>query len=245
MKQSKTTFTKRTIDVDARIDSIIQYLFVVCLAMVLSLVGGTHFYIIGRADMKKVEHKVSYEESMKIENETMTDELPHIVIEPFPESFPEDHIFTTETVEEIVEEVIEEPSYTYIMDLNEKEREILERIVEAEVTGNENGFKNVSRQEVLESKIRVAQVVLERVQSNEFPSTVEKVVFQKTQFSPIGDGRYWKVNICDLTKEAVELALRSDTPKYSKGALFFTRGKKCGARASYLFTDPVGHSFFK
>lgn len=270
MKQSKTTFTKRKIDVERTLRSVTQYFFVVCLAMVISLVGGAHFYIIGHADVK-VE---TYEDFPIIEATMISEEefaekeledLTKIIIEPFPERMIEENKESIEivtvasidnkkeesvhqTVIEETEAVVEAPSEavsTYVMELNAHDRAILEQIVEAEVTGDEHGFRNVSREEVLKSKIRVAQVVLNRVNAKGFKSTIEGVVFEKNQFSPIIDGRYWKVSVCDLTREAVELALRSDTPDYSNGALFFTRGKKCGAKASYLFTDAVGHSFFK
>ena len=87
--------------------------------------------------------------------------------------------------------------FHYEIRLDELSREILERIVEAEATGGNR-----------KQKMNVASCVLARVQSNDWPNTVEKVVFQQVsgayQFSPIGDRRYYSVHITDSTKAAVD-----------------------------------------
>lgn len=41
-----------------------------------------------------------------------------------------------------------------------------------------------------EHRIAVGSVVLNRVESDEFPDTIEEVVFQPGQYSPTWDGRY-------------------------------------------------------
>ena len=124
------------------------------------------------------------------------------------------------------------------LDLSEKEYNILLRIVEAEVTGT----CGVSREEAINSKFRVARVIINRVLSPKFPNTVEGVVFQSRQFSPIGDGRYWQVTPTDLTKEAVDRALLKSVPDDIPGALFFTRTM---FNREYILTDAVGHNFFR
>lgn len=88
------------------------------------------------------------------------------------------------------------------------DQKILERIVEAEA-GGEN----------YKGKLLVANVVLNRVKSKKFPSTVKKVVFAHRQFSPVWDGRYYKVKVSAQTKKAVRAALQGKDP--SKGALYF------------------------
>ncbi|MCB6759237.1 cell wall hydrolase, partial [Phocaeicola vulgatus] len=61
--------------------------------------------------------------------------------------------------------------------ISTREKAILTRIVEAEATDKD-----------MKSKILVANVILNRVRSKEFPNTIEQVVFQRTngsvQFSP-------------------------------------------------------------
>ena len=44
--------------------------------------------------------------------------------------------------------------------------------------------------EGVKGKALVMLVVLNRVWSNEFPDTIEEVIFQKNQFSPVANGRY-------------------------------------------------------
>lgn len=82
------------------------------------------------------------------------------------------------------------------IDLTEDEIEIFERIVEAEVSTNN-----------YEGKLAVANVILNRIESDRFPNTMKEVVFARRQFSPIGDGRYYKVKVSDLTKQVVKDAL--------------------------------------
>ncbi len=96
--------------------------------------------------------------------------------------------------------------------ISSTEKKILQRIVEAEATGED-----------LTGKMLVANVVLNRVHNKEFPDNIEGVVFQKNgsvyQFSPIKDGRYYKVEISDETKKAVERVLKGEDK--SEGALYF------------------------
>jgi len=89
---------------------------------------------------------------------------------------------------------------------------ILERIVEAEAGG-----------ESFKGRVLVANVVLNRVKSKSFPSTISGVVFShrgsRYQFSPIADGRYYSVKVSANTKKAVRSALNGNDP--SQGALYF------------------------
>lgn len=84
--------------------------------------------------------------------------------------------------------------------LSDKDYDALLRIVEAEAGGEDQ-----------DGKLLVANVVLNRVNSELFPDTVFQVVMQKeqgiAQFSPTVDGRYQNVRVSDDTVEAVERAL--------------------------------------
>ena len=75
-----------------------------------------------------------------------------------------------------------------------RQNEILCRIVEAEATGG-----------TIDQKMNVASCVLARVASPDWPDTIEGVVFQPKQFSPISDGRYYTVTITEDTREAVDI----------------------------------------
>lgn len=94
-------------------------------------------------------------------------------------------------------------------------------------------------------KLLVMQVVMNRVKSKEFPNTVEGVIFQKKQFSPISDGRWDRVKPDKGTlKLATEL---SRTKDYSNGALYFCepQANKWHRRdLTYLFKHGC-HEFYK
>lgn len=87
-------------------------------------------------------------------------------------------------------------------------REILEKIVEAEA-----GDQDVRGRRL------VANVILNRVRSKNFPNTVKGVVFAHRQFSPVSNGSYYRVKVSETTKKAVKQAL--DGVDDSKGALYF------------------------
>ena len=99
-------------------------------------------------------------------------------------------------------------------------------------------------------KILVANVVLNRVRSGEFPNTIREVVYQPSQFSPVSNG---SINTCQVTSQTIECVRRAlEGEDYSQGALYFmNRGaSESGAvswfdgRLTFLFRHG-GHEFFK
>lgn len=77
----------------------------------------------------------------------------------------------------------------------------------------------------IQTKVLVAMVVLNRVQSDQFPNTVHDVIFQQCaggtyQFSPIGDGRWDSVEPDRYCYKAIEIAKQSICD-CSGGALYF------------------------
>ena len=96
--------------------------------------------------------------------------------------------------------------------LNDNEYKVLLKIVEAEA-GSED----------LTGKMLVANVIMNRVNSQKFPDTVTEVVYQrhqgKAQFSPTADGRIDTVNVSQETITAVEKVLNGEDS--SNGALYF------------------------
>lgn len=131
----------------------------------------------------------------------------------------------------------------YVYHFSEEELEVLLRIVEAEA-GNEDE----------DGKLLVANVVLNRVNSDKFPDTVKEVVFQRekgvSQFSPVYNGSYYKVTVSEETVSAVERALAGED--ISQGALYFAARKYADSskmrwfdtKLTYLFVYG-GHEFFK
>ena len=128
-------------------------------------------------------------------------------------------------------------------DITDEELEVLLRIVEAEA-GSEDE----------DGRLLVANVVLNRVESDKFPSTITDVVFQRnngvTQFSPVSSGRYYKVKISEETIAAVGRALKGEN--ISQGALYFASRKRASSskmrwfdtKLTFLF-EHGGHEFFK
>ena len=134
-------------------------------------------------------------------------------------------------------------SVKYVIDLKKKDVEILQRIVEAEATGED-----------VKGKMLVANVILNRVKDKNFPDTVEEVVFQKSgntyQFSPIKDNRYWTVKISEDTITAVDRVMRGEDS--SQGALYFSARTRADKNSMKWFDNNLkylfqygGHEFFK
>lgn len=93
-----------------------------------------------------------------------------------------------------------------------EEYEILTRIVEAEAGA-----------EPYATRLLIANIILNRVESERFPNTITDVVFANNgktyQFSPISNGSYYSVTIKESTRKAVEEALSGQDN--SGGALYF------------------------
>jgi len=96
--------------------------------------------------------------------------------------------------------------------LSSNDYQVLLNIVEAEV-GTED----------LKTRMMIANVIINRMQHNYYPNTIEEVVFQNNgkvyQFSPILDGRYFAINVTSKTVTAVNNALAGYDN--SQGALAF------------------------
>ena len=89
-----------------------------------------------------------------------------------------------------------------------------------------------------DSKVNVANVVLNRIESGEFGETVEDVITADNQFA------YGRKSITEDTILAVEYAfMMEDT---TQGALFFHSNRKtdkfCGN--DFIFQDEAGHNFY-
>ena len=136
--------------------------------------------------------------------------------------------------------IVEVVEYRY--EITDKEFEEFVRVVEAEVTGDHPFGLNY--EDTFQSKLHVAQVILNRVESPYFPNTVHDVIFQKNAFTPLVDGRYWQVEISQVTIDACRTALLASTEDTTYGCEFFSSRTKTCKYGSYVFTDKVGHSFF-
>lgn len=123
--------------------------------------------------------------------------------------------------------------------LSENDYDTLLRIVQAESGGCD-----------ITGKILVANVILNRVDSDEFPDSIHGVVYQKHQFSPVMDGSINRCKVTEETREAVERTLNGEDP--SEGALYFMNRSKSAAKNVRWFDTKLDflfkhgeHEFFK
>lgn len=117
--------------------------------------------------------------------------------------------FAQSAVENLSSQSMSKASTPKIM--SDTDYDTLLHIVEAEAGGED-----------VKGRIMVANVILNRVKSDQFPDTVTDVVWDTEggyQFSPTYDGRIGTVEISPETEEAVTQVLEG--VDYSQGALFF------------------------
>lgn len=118
--------------------------------------------------------------------------------------------------ENVVESSTEDDSLT-IADFTDAEIDLLARIVRAEAQG-----------EPFEGKVAVAAVVLNRLESPQYPDTLREVIYQKNQFQPVRNGQVNKP-ADEASFEAVYAAL-SDMRDIAEDSLFFYNPKIAKSR---------------
>lgn len=118
--------------------------------------------------------------------------------------------YEPDTQEEETEiEVNYYPEFTYSKDWSVEDSYLLAKIVMAEAEGCN-----------IHTKTLVIMTVLNRVWSDEFPDTIEDVIFQENQFSPINNGRWDRVEPNEDCWEAVKVVMEAKYD-YSGGATYF------------------------
>lgn len=124
--------------------------------------------------------------------------------------------------------------------ISEEDKHLLAKIAMAEAEG-----------ESLETKKHVIMVVLNRVESNEFPDSIEEVIFQKYkgvyQFTPIKEGgRWWTTEPNEECYEAVNF-INETKEDISNGALYFEscKGDSWHSRNLDLICEIDNTRFYK
>ena len=131
-----------------------------------------------------------------------------IVLEKQTESNTPNICISIDTVVEVKEfDCVETQETETAERFTEKEKYMLAKIAMAEAEGCR-----------IKAKELVINTVLSRIESDMFPNTVEEVIFQKNQFTPISDGRWNKVEPNEECWQALENVLSSSE---SKDILFF------------------------
>ena len=100
-----------------------------------------------------------------------------------------------------------------------------------------------SGNQVLNGKIAVGNVVLNRVKDSRFPDTIYDVIFQKNQFSPASSGSIYR-DPNEASVIAAKLVL--DGAVVLEDALFFNRaGLVCYASKNRPYITTIGgHAFY-
>ena len=131
-----------------------------------------------------------------------------------------------------------EPTYTSMIhsyDWDGEDERMLAKIAMAEAEG-----------ESVEGKALVILVVLNRVWSDEFPDSIEEVIVQKNQVSPVAEGgRYWTTEPDAGCYEALELVMGGWDE--SQGAFYFESTGRDGWHSQnleFLF-EFGGHKFYR
>lgn len=115
---------------------------------------------------------------------------------------------------------------------NEEEKYLLAKIAMAEAEGEDT-----------EGKALVINVVLNRVENDGFPNTIEEVIFQENQFSPIGNGRWEEVEPNEDCWEAIDMV--SNEWDESHGALYFeSKSKSTWHKENLEYLFQHGKHFF-
>lgn len=135
-------------------------------------------------------------------------------------------------------QITQEPTYTSMIhsyDWDGEDERMLAKIAMAEAEG-----------ESVEGKALVILVVLNRVWSDKFQDSIEAVIFQKNQFSPVAEGgRYWTTEPDVGCYEAIELVMSGWDE--SQGAFYFESTGRDGWHSrnlEFLF-EYGGHRFYR
>lgn len=173
---------------------------VMCKNLVWHIIIITIIMIIALCNMPRViaEKEDTSKVSESYSNKTTTPYVSNLVA------------FEPQTEEESSEiEVDYYPEFTYSKDWSAKESYLLARIAMAEAEGCN-----------IQTKTLIIMCVLNRVWSDEFPDTIEEVIFQENQFSPIDNGRWDRVEPNEDCYEAVKVVMEAKYD-YSDGATYF------------------------
>ncbi|MEB1808795.1 MAG: cell wall hydrolase [Bacillaceae bacterium] len=159
--------------------------------------------------------------------EVPEEHLPKLYEEKVPQLHEERLVYKTE------KDIEELNGLAVRVSLTEEEQDLLERLVTAE-----------AKSEPFEGKVAVAEVVLNRMESEHFPDELEEVVYQENQFCPVTNGSIHKEATAKAEK-AVEVALRGTNE--TNDALYFYNDNivKTSWLESKQTTTRIGQHVFK
>lgn len=170
-----------------------------------------------------VPEPIPIEEMKQYEFETKLKEIEHIKDENTKEWFLAYKDLTYEFMK-----WVELPETVYDV-FEEDEIRLIWRVVETEAYDQD-----------FDSKVNVANVVFNRLESGEFGETITEVITKPKQFC------YGRQKITDDTIYAVMYAYEMEDT--TQGSLYFNsfkHKKETFNGADYIFTDAAGHNFYK
>ncbi|AJS60053.1 cell wall hydrolase [Paenibacillus sp. IHBB 10380] len=146
-----------------------------------------------RKKAKVVQAKAKKEAQAKKEAKAKKEAAAKKLAEVNPKLNPPQVLFFTRT-KTLSQQAKDQSTWQYAV--SDEELLMLRKIVMAEAEG-----------EPYEGKVAVANVVLNRLRSANFPNTIQKVIYQKFQFSPVRNGRFKRVQPNKDTIHAVNEAM--------------------------------------
>ena len=157
-------------------------------------------------------------------------EIKEVNFEPIEKQIePSKEINAQEIMDELVTESQEERIKGFEITYDEAQMLMKIAMAEAESDG-------------IQGKAMVMAVVLNRVEDDRFPDSIEEVIFQEHQFSPIADGRYEKAEPdveCHLALAEIERG-EYDTVD----ALYFENASDSWQASNCKYLGTVGHHRF-
>ncbi|HEY2493106.1 MAG TPA: cell wall hydrolase [Paenibacillus sp.] len=142
---------------------------------------------------KVVQARAKKEAQAKKEAKAKKEAAAKKLAEVNPKLNPPQVLFFTRT-KTLSQQAKDQSTWQYAV--SDEELLMLRKIVMAEAEG-----------EPYKGKVAVANVVLNRLRSANFPNTIQKVIYQKFQFSPVGNGRFKRVQPNKDTIHAVNEAM--------------------------------------
>lgn len=153
---------------------------------------------------------------------------------------------TQQVIQQNIEEVVDESATSQLYETNfhdimscdwdADDSYLLAKIAMAEAEGED-----------IEGKAYVIMVILNRMLSDEFPDTIEDVIFQDNQFSPVSNSRFYNIEPNDDCWDALDM-IQVDKWDKSQGALYFescqSEDNWHSRNLEYLFTHGK-HRFYK
>ena len=156
-------------------------------------------------------------------------------VEKTAEDIPDVHTQLV-PIENINPAVEEDTDSSMSRDWDAEESYLLAKIAMAEAEGED-----------IEGKAHVIMVVLNRVADNRFPNTIHDVIYQKNQFTPVGNGRFNRIEPNEECYMALDMIMIDKWDK-SQGALYFESNKNTNnwhsRNLKYLFKHGC-HRFYR